>query len=122
MSPAARVLAEAMADFEEQTPRPLIVICGTLTTKDTAGFPRQLPRSRPRSDRRADRRRTSGAQRRRCGRSGANGGLSSTLAESFEAALQTIATRSWPVAPRVLIAGSLYLAGEVLKANGTPPD
>jgi dihydrofolate synthase/folylpolyglutamate synthase len=23
--------------------------------------------------------------------------------------------------PRILITGSLYLAGEVLKANGTPP-
>jgi len=25
-------------------------------------------------------------------------------------------------APRVLITGSLYLAGEVLAANGTPPE
>ena len=33
-----RVLAEAMADFEEKAPRPLVLICGTLATKDTAAF------------------------------------------------------------------------------------
>ena len=37
-----RALAEAMADFEEQSPRPLALICGTLTTKDTAGFLRHF--------------------------------------------------------------------------------
>ena len=33
-----RVLAEAMADFEEAGPRPLAMICGTLKSKDTAAF------------------------------------------------------------------------------------
>ena len=33
-----RVLAEAMADFEDHSPRPLALICGALATKDTAGF------------------------------------------------------------------------------------
>ena len=37
-----RVLAEAMADFEDQSPRPLVLICGTLDTKDTAGFLRHF--------------------------------------------------------------------------------
>ena len=31
-----------MADFEEQAPRPLALICGTLNTKDTAGFLRHF--------------------------------------------------------------------------------
>jgi dihydrofolate synthase / folylpolyglutamate synthase len=35
--------------------------------------------------------------------------------------LRTIAERAWPAPPRILICGSLYLAGEVLSANGTPP-
>jgi len=38
-----------------------------------------------------------------------------------EQALRTIAARDWPVPPRILICGSLYLAGEVLSDNGTPP-
>ena len=32
------MLAEAMADFAEKSERPLIIICGTLTTKDTGAF------------------------------------------------------------------------------------
>src|SRR5206468_4132717 len=33
-----RALAQAMADFEEKSPRPLILICGTLATKETRAF------------------------------------------------------------------------------------
>lgn len=42
-------------------------------------------------------------------------------AEDVPAALAAIAATGKP-APRVLICGSLYLAGEVLKLNGTPPE
>ena len=38
------------------------------------------------------------------------------------AQVQDIAARKWPIPPRILITGSLYLAGEILAANGTPPD
>jgi dihydrofolate synthase/folylpolyglutamate synthase len=48
-------------------------------------------------------------------------GLNAEVSGSVEQALREIAARSWPAAPRVLICGSLYLAGEVLSANGTPP-
>ena len=34
----ARVLAQAMADCEDKAPRPLVLICGTLASKDTAAF------------------------------------------------------------------------------------
>jgi dihydrofolate synthase / folylpolyglutamate synthase len=33
-----------------------------------------------------------------------------------------LAARDWSLPPRVLITGSLYLAGEVLALNGTPPE
>ena len=33
-----RALAEALADLEDHAPRPLVLICGTLASKDTAGF------------------------------------------------------------------------------------
>jgi dihydrofolate synthase/folylpolyglutamate synthase len=48
-------------------------------------------------------------------------GLSADVSSSVEQALRTIAARDWPAPPRILICGSLYLAGEVLSANGTPP-
>ena len=40
---------------------------------------------------------------------------------SIESALADVATLGLAPPPRVIIAGSLYLAGAVLKANGTPP-
>jgi len=36
--------------------------------------------------------------------------------------LQSIAAQTWPVPPRILMTGSLYLAGEILAANETYPD
>jgi dihydrofolate synthase/folylpolyglutamate synthase len=49
-------------------------------------------------------------------------GLPATAASSVSSALEALAARTWPIAPRVLIAGSLYLAGDVLRENRTPPD
>ena len=40
---------------------------------------------------------------------------------TVEAALRAIAKLAYEVPPRILITGSLYLAGHVLSANGTPP-
>ena len=48
-------------------------------------------------------------------------GLVADVSSSVEQALRTIAARDWPAPPRILICGSLYLAGEVLSDNGTPP-
>jgi dihydrofolate synthase/folylpolyglutamate synthase len=42
-------------------------------------------------------------------------------ANDVEAALRSLSRLSYEVPPRILITGSLYLAGEVLAANGTPP-
>lgn len=117
-----RVLAEAMADFEEQAPKPLILVCGTLTTKDTAGFLanfRDLAREVIAVPIGGEHQARTAAEVAEAAQSV---GLAATTAADFQAALRAVAGRSWPVAPRVLIAGSLYLAGEVLKANGTLPE
>jgi dihydrofolate synthase/folylpolyglutamate synthase len=117
-----KVLAEAMADFEEQTARPLILICGTLTTKDTGGFLASFAGlvreviAVPIGGEHQARSAHDVAQAAR------DNDMTASTADSFEAAIAGIAARSWPVPPRVLIAGSLYLAGEVLKANGTVPE
>lgn len=116
-----RVVAEAMADFEEQASRPLLLICGTLSTKDTAAFLahfKGLVRevvavpvpgehvARPAAE-------VADIARR--------AGLAARIAESVGDALDELARENWPKPPRILIAGSLYLAGAVLEQNGNPP-
>jgi len=117
-----KVLAEAMADFEEQTARPLILICGTLTTKDTGGFLASfagLAREVIAVPIGGEHQARSAGEVAQAAR---ENDIPASTAHSFEDAVASIAARSWPVPPRVLIAGSLYLAGEVLKANGTVPE
>jgi dihydrofolate synthase/folylpolyglutamate synthase len=114
-----RVLAEAMADFEEHGSRPLVLICGTLNTKDTAGFLRHfsglaqetlaVPISGEHTGRPAE----------EVAALAQGVGLNAAACQSVEGALRFLAARDWPVPPRILIAGSLYLAGSVLEANGT---
>ena len=41
--------------------------------------------------------------------------------DDLESALSVAGKLDLEPAPRILITGSLYLAGEVLAANGTPP-
>jgi len=41
--------------------------------------------------------------------------------EDIEAGLGALARLAYEVPPRILITGSLYFAGHVLKINGTPP-
>jgi dihydrofolate synthase / folylpolyglutamate synthase len=117
----ARVLAQAMADREEKAPRPLVVVTGTLATKDTAAFLRafkglaQEVLAVPVHGEHAAR--TPGDVAALAN----TAGLPAVACESVESALRFLTARKWAVPPRVLIAGSLYLAGEVLRLNGTPP-
>ena len=113
-----RVLGEAMADFEDRLTRPLIVICGTLSSKDTTGFLRhfrglaQEVLAVPVPGEHAAR------PAREVAAAALAAGLAAASCESIEAALHYLSARAWPVPPRILIAGSLYLAGEVLRADG----
>lgn len=117
----ARVLAEAIGDIEERDPRPLILVVGMMARKDAAailepfrGLAQEIyavdipdtPTARPAGD--------IAATARAIGLNAASAG---TVAET----LRFLAGRDWAVAPRILIAGSLYLAGEVLKADGSLP-
>jgi dihydrofolate synthase / folylpolyglutamate synthase len=117
----ARVLSQAMADREEKAPRPLVVVTGTLATKDTAAFLRafkglaQEVLAVPVHGEHAAR--TPGDIAALANAAG----LPAVACESVESALRFLTARKWAVPPRVLIAGSLYLAGEVLRLNGTPP-
>jgi dihydrofolate synthase / folylpolyglutamate synthase len=111
------VLASVMGDMDEHGARPVILICGTLATKDTAGFLRPFQTlvreviAVPVHGEHASRSAEDTMQIAQ------SVDMTASAAKNVEAALQMITARQWPVPPRILIAGSLYLAGEVLRAN-----
>jgi dihydrofolate synthase / folylpolyglutamate synthase len=116
-----RVAAAALGDLEERVSRPLVVIVGMMGSKDAraflanfAGLTRHIvavpipdrDNAMP-PDRLADAARALGMRVETAG--------------SVEAALLSLTRLAYEVPPRILITGSLYLAGHVLSANGTPP-
>ncbi len=117
-----RVLAEAMADFEEKAPRPLVLLYGALQTKDLLAFLRHFTGlagdvlALPISGEQVGRSPEEVASQAR------DLGFRAHACASVEAALREISERKWPHPPRIIIAGSLYLAGEVLAADGAGPD
>ncbi len=116
-----RVIAAAMAELEEKSPAPLILIVGMLGTKDAGGFlapfaglARELV-AVPIGSQLAARPALEVTALARAA------GLTASAEASVEAALTALAKLEWERPPRILITGSLYLAGEVLAANGTLP-
>jgi dihydrofolate synthase/folylpolyglutamate synthase len=117
----ARAVAAALGDLEERVPRPLVLIVGMLATKDSEGFLRNfsgivrriiaVPIPRQEKSVAAD----------ALAETARNVGIPADVADSIEAALAAVARLELYPPPRILIAGSLYLAGEVLALNGTPP-
>jgi dihydrofolate synthase/folylpolyglutamate synthase len=116
-----RVLAEAMADAEERFSRPLILICGMLKTKDALAFLSpfaglaQDVLAIPMTDEHE------GLSADAVAGFASQAGLSATACSTFQAAMALVGRGCGPVPPRLLITGSLYLAGDVLRLNGTPP-
>lgn len=120
---AGAVVASAMAALEERVERPLFLIAGMLNTKDPIGFFEPFESLARHVFTVA----IPGAEASRDADELAHlaiaAGLSAEPADSVEAALAAM-SENWRYenSPRVLICGSLYLAGEVLKANGTLPE
>jgi dihydrofolate synthase / folylpolyglutamate synthase len=115
-----RAIAAALADLEERVSRPLILIVGMLSTKDAEGFLRNftgLARRVITVPIHQDNALPAAALA-----DIARGiGIPALARDNIESALATAGKLELAPAPRVLITGSLYLAGEVLDANGTPP-
>ncbi len=116
-----RIVAAAVGDLEERVSRPVVLIVGMLATKDLDGFLRNF----------------SGLARRLIAVPIASdkGLPPDTIAQTARAigipadavggigeAFDTAAGLDLNPPPRILITGSLYLAGEVLAANGTAPN
>ena len=116
-----RILATALADLGERSDVPLVLVVGLLGTKDAEGFLRHfvgLARALiavPIAGQMAARPAEEVAE------IAARVGLNARVAPSIEAALTAVADIAFEQPPRILVCGSLYLAGAVLTANGTPP-
>ena len=112
-----RALAQVMADFEEKSPRPLILICGTLATKETRAFLRPfkglaqeviaVPIGGDHYGRLPAEVAFAAQQE----------GIPAAASQTVGSALEYLSARDWTAPPRILITGSLYLAGEVLKLD-----
>ncbi len=116
-----RAIAAALADLEERVSRPLVLIVGMIASKDVDGFLRNF----------------TGLARRLIAVPvpGADKGVpAEAVAEAARAldlpavargnlteALDAVRKLDLDPPPRILITGSLYLAGDVLRENGTLP-
>lgn len=116
-----QAIAAALADLEERVSRPVVLIVGMLSTKDCAGFLRNF----------------SGLARRvitvpihqdkavtapELAEIAGSVGIPALARDDLESAIDVAGKLDLHPVPRILITGSLYLAGEVLAANGTPPE
>jgi len=116
-----RVAAAALGDLEERVSRPLVVIVGMMANKDAgaflanfAGLTRHIMAVQiPDRENAMPPERLADAARAL--------GMRVENAASVEAALHALSRLAYEVPPRILITGSLYLAGHVLAVNSTPP-
>ncbi len=114
-----RVIAAAIGDLEERVSRPLVLIVGMMGNKDAdaflanfAGLTRHIIAVPiPDRDGAMPVEQLAEAIRRL--------GMRAEMAAGVGEALQFLAHLAYEIPPRILIAGSLYLAGHVLAANGT---
>jgi dihydrofolate synthase/folylpolyglutamate synthase len=111
---AGEVLGQAMADFAARDGRPLWVICGMLNSKDPVGFLRPLaPLARAVRTVAIPGEPNSLTSEEMAAAAHAVG-LAAEPSDSLSAAAAALAGIATMPPPRVLICGSLYLAGHVL--------
>ncbi len=116
-----RAIAAALADLEERVSRPLVLIVGMIASKDVDGFLRNftgLARRLiavpvPSADKGVPADAVADAARALDLPAVARGNLTE--------ALDAVRKLDLDPPPRILITGSLYLAGDVLRENGTLP-
>jgi len=115
-----RIVAAALGDLEERVSRPVVLIVGMLATKDLRGFLRNftgLARRLIAVPMTSDKSLSPEA----IAQASQTIGIPADAATGIIPAFAAIARLDLSPPPRILITGSLYLAGEVLAANGTVP-
>jgi dihydrofolate synthase / folylpolyglutamate synthase len=113
-----RAIAAALGDLEERVSRPLVLVVGMLSSKDHAGFLRNFT-GLVRRVFAVPIHQDKGVPVDEIAAAARAAGMPADASPSIEAALGAIGGLGFDPPPRILIAGSLYLAGEVLAANGT---
>ncbi|HET7384982.1 MAG TPA: folylpolyglutamate synthase/dihydrofolate synthase family protein [Pseudolabrys sp.] len=116
-----RAIAAALADLEERVSRPLVLIVGMLASKDCEGFlgnfaglaRRMIAVPVPGVEK--------GLSAEAVAVTARAIGISATSRDNLTEALEAARKLDLDPPPRILITGSLYLAGEVLRENGTLP-
>ena len=117
-----RVIANALADLEERVSRPLVLIVGMLANKDSEGFLRNFTGLARRIVTVPIPQQENGLPAAALADAARAIGLPAQESPDIEAALAAVASFDLDQRPRILITGSLYLAGAALALNGTPPD
>ena len=117
----AEALSRAMAEINAAAPRPLVLVFSALKSKNAEGFIRPfaglaaqviaVPIQAEQASWPPD----------ELTRIARNLGLDAKSDDDVALALKNLATTGWRIPPRILIAGSLYLCGQALTANGTLP-
>ena len=115
-----RAVAAALGDLEERVSRPLVLIVGMLATKDSAGFLRNFAGMARRIIAVPIPHQEKSIPVGALAEIARGVGIPAEGCADLESALA--AAGRFELAPRILITGSLYLAGEVLAKNGTPPE
>lgn len=113
---AGHVIASAMADFQDRVPKPLVLVSCMMATKDATGFFRPFAGLARKVFTLAIPDEQAGVPADELAGVARRAGLDAEPRESLAEALAAAGTAA--PGPRVLICGSLYLAGVVLKANG----
>ncbi len=119
---AGEAIAGFMRQLKTKDDRPLVLVCGILTTKDPAGYfghfsglaDRVIAVPVSSSD--------AGHAPAELAEVAKKAGLAAASAGSIEMAFDQLGGDPSAKRMRVLICGSLYLVGEVLKKNETPPE
>ncbi len=116
-----RAVAAALADLEERVSRPLVLIVGMMATKDCEGFLRNFTGLARRMIAVPVPNVEKGLPAEAVADAARSIGLPATSRDNLTEALEAARKLDLDPPPRILITGSLYLAGEVLRQNGTLP-
>ncbi len=116
-----RAIASALADLEERVSRPLVLIVGMLMTKDSEAFLKNFTGLARRVVAVPIPGQEKSLSAHALAEIARTAGIPAESSDDVGSALAAIARFELAPPPRILITGSLYLAGEVLKANDTMP-
>jgi len=117
-----RAIAAALGDLEERVAKPLVMVVGMLATKDHGAFLRNFTGLARRIIAVPVPGQAKALPPEAIVAAAAEAGIPAHVAASVPQALGTIPGFGFDPPPRVLVCGSLYLAGEVLGENGTLPE